>query len=120
MKFVFIFLLSVTSLVGNNIELFVYWRPEYKGQDIFHVDGLFMVTREKLLERKWDIFSWDKDTYRPWLLSWKEVKTGQEFKWRLGLDLPTKSPFKEDTKYWVFLSLGPHTKHHDFGRVLKA
>jgi len=119
MKSLIFFILCSSALFTKEIELFVYWSPEMKGQEMFASYGLAKQIREQLLEQKWDIRSWDKELYRPWLLSWKEVKSWQELKWRLGWELPATSPFLPETQYWVFWNLGPYLKHHDFGRLPK-
>jgi len=114
---IFFFLFS--SLYAKQIELFIYWQPELKGKESLRSVWLAGEIREKLLEKQWDICCWENEIYRPWLLSWKEVKNWQELKWRLGWDLPTGSPFQEETRFWVFWSLGPYIKHHDFSRISK-
>lgn len=111
--------LSRESSRGREIELFCYWQPHEKGQSFFEGGWITGKIRQKLLEKNWDIRSWDLGCYRPWLLSWKKMKSWQEFKWWLGWDLPAKTPFKDETKFWVFWSLGPHVKHFDFSRVPK-
>ena len=117
MKFILSLFFFVAALQGNEIELFIYWQPDLKGKEAFSSTWLTGQIRKKLQEKHWDIRSWERETYRPWLLSWKEVGSWQELKWRLGWDLPQSSPFKNETRFWVFWSLGPYVKFHDFGRV---
>ena len=119
MKFILSLFFFVAALQGNEIELFIYWQPDLKEKEAFSSTSLTGRIRKKLQEKQWDIRSWDREMYRPWLLSWKEVGSWQELKWRLGWDLSESSPFKKETRSWVFWSLGPYVKFHDFGRVPK-
>src|SRR3989344_830165 len=119
MKWILVLFCLAAVLQGNEIELFIYWQPDLKGKEAFLSGGITGHIREKLQEKEWDIRSWERDVYRPWLLSWKEGGGWQELQWRLGWGLPESPLFKNKTQSWVFWSLGPYLKHHDFGRVPK-
>ena len=82
------------------------WQPDLKGKKAFSTTSLTGQVQKKLQEKQWDIRSWGREAYRPWLLSWKEVGSWQELKWRLGWDLPESSPFKKEDTVLVFLELG--------------
>lgn len=113
-----IFLCFISSLFAaeKQMELFVYWSPEAKGQEAFEGDvSLPSKIRNRMLQKGWDISSWAPDFYRPWLVGWKGVHSWQEFKWRLGFGLP-KIPEKD---FWVFWSLGLSVRDFDFGRAPK-
>ncbi len=121
-----LFTLFALSLHSEKIELFMDWASNAKGQEHFQIPegssweqlSLPSKIRKRLLEKGWDIASWDRDSYRPWLIGWKQIQNFQEFKWRLGWALPEKTPFK-DKSCWVFWSLGPKVREFDFGRLPK-
>lgn len=108
----------VSSLISAEVELFVYWRPEAKGQEIFlseEKDSLYGSIRKALAANSWDICSWDVNTYRPCLFSWKDVGSWSNFLSWMGWNLPRKDP----SSYWVFWSLGPKLKNSTFHRIDK-
>ncbi|OGN64434.1 MAG: hypothetical protein A3E80_06500 [Chlamydiae bacterium RIFCSPHIGHO2_12_FULL_49_9] len=122
------FSLLVFSLGAQEkqIELFMDWRWEAKGQELFPLredepepHPLLTRIRRNLLERGWDICSWERDRYRPWLMSWKEVVTWRDFVWWLRIGLPGKAPFREKDGLWIFWSLGPKVKNFNFSRIPK-
>lgn len=99
----------------KEIELFMDWRSDAKGQEVFPlVEGqewkhlsLPSRIRTKLVQKGWDIRSWEKAEYLPWILGWKGVHTWREFLWWAGFGLLRPQPMKDSTQYWVFWSLGP-------------
>lgn len=126
-KVVPFFFLIVVGLFSHQIELFMDWNPEAKGMDIFQArenakwDSLTLPCRisKRLQENGWGIRSWEKDVYRPWLLHWKGVHSWDDFKAWIGLGLPRSHPMLDQTKYWVFWSLGPLIRDFAFSRVEK-
>ncbi len=108
-------------------ELFCDWLWEAKGRDAFPLTiekplcewSLPSYLRKKLIERGEELKSWEIQTYRPWLLTWKEVKNFTDFKYWLGLNLPRKKAVLPNTKYWMFWNLGPKLKTLDFSKIEK-
>lgn len=100
------------GLPEKRIELFTYWQPDLKGEAKSPI-------QERMEKLGWKLWRWDKDAYRPWVLSWKEVKNWQDFKWWMGWGLSGKSPFHSEETIWVFFGLGLDAKFHDFSRVSK-
>lgn len=104
-------------------ELFCDWNWNLKGE-IAAFEGsaeeelpLPHLLSRKLKARGDHAICWEIDAYQPWLLTWKGVKNWQDFKHWLGLGLPRKTPFRPDTKYWMFWNLGPKLAEFDFSRV---
>lgn len=118
---------AVLSLHAQKIELFMDWNCDAKGQEIFTLPEnalweelpLQCQIRKRLLEKGWDILSWERESYRPWLIGWKQIHNFEEFKWRLGWSLPSRSPFQEEKTFWVFWSMGPKVREFDFSRLAK-
>jgi len=119
MRIIFLCLFASLFAAENQIELFIYWSPEAKGQEAFPIDDSSMSlpsqVRKGLLNKGWDISSLDTEFYRPFLLGWNLVRSWQELKWRLGFDLP-KMP---ESKYWVFWNFWINMRGFDYGRMPK-
>lgn len=122
---IFVFLLLSLSYLypeRKEIELFMDWNCDAKGQDAFPLmEGtesvpLLTQIRRKLLEKDWDIRSWEREKYRSWLLKLSQVHTWTDFLHWLGFSLPRSSPITDPVKYWVFWSLGPKLKEYNFAR----
>lgn len=129
MKFFFACLGICGSLWAGKVELFMDWKWDAKGQELFQVPegvgeerlSLTARLRKRLEEKGWQICSWERDLHRPELLGWSLVKSWQELKWRLGWGLPQRKEGeeREGKDLWVFWSLGPQLKGLDFSRVPK-
>lgn len=121
--FLFSFILCGTAA---EIELFCDWTWDAKGQTMFPLMEetpakdlpLLSCLRRKLREKGDEIRSWEMESYRPWLLSWKGVKTFADFKHWLGIGLSRRA-IPADTKYWMFWNLGPKLKEFDFSKISK-
>ena len=122
--FFFFFCLSF-SLTGQQIELFIDWHSDAKGQTLFPLieketsaePALLSSLRSSLIQKKMDVCSWEKDKYYSWCLSWAAISGWQDFKFWMGWDLPRKNPMLDKTSYWVFWGLGPQLKSFNFSRV---
>lgn len=127
MRWFFLFLGTFSFLISKEIELFVDWRWEAKGQELFPLPegsqwqelSIESRIRKKLLEKGWDIQSWELRAYQPWLLKWKGVHSWEDFCHWLGWGLPRKEPFLPKTAYWVFWNLGPKVRDFAFDRMPK-
>ncbi len=105
----------------SEIELFMDWQPHAKDQEIFPLSeeslSLPSRIRRKLISKGWDIRSWDKTFYRPWLLPFKQVQSAQDFLNWAKLSLLRKNPIADPVKYWVFWSLGPLIRDFNFSSL---
>lgn len=123
----FSFCTALSAKMPSEIELFMDWRCDAKGQDLFPLQGetlwkdlsLLSRIRTKLNERNWEIRSWEKDRYFPWILSWQGVHSWGQFLWWAGFSLPRPQAMEENTKYWIFWSLGPTLADVDFSKMPK-
>lgn len=112
---------------GAEIELFCDWEGNAKGQSFFPLMEevplkdlpLPSFLRRKLRAQGDEIRSWEAESYRPWLLNWKGVKTFADFKHWLGIGLPRKEAILPNTKYWLFWNLGPKLKDCDLSKIPK-
>jgi len=103
---------SITWGAPSEIELFMDWQSQAKGQDLFPLPQdleekdlpLLSRIRKKLIEKDWEIRSWEKASYMPSILSWKGVHSWKDFLSWVGFH---PEPIKESTQYWIFWSLGP-------------
>lgn len=120
-----IFLLLPLLACPAEYELFCDWNWDFKGT-ISTIDE--MEERElplpnhlsRKLKAQGDIAKcWEIDTYRPWLITWKEVKSFEDFKHWLGIGLKRKSAILPETKYWMFWNLGPKLSGYDFSKIPK-
>lgn len=116
--FLGLFLFASLSAKEKQIELFIDWMGQAKGQEIFQQrQTLAYQIRKGLLDRGWDIQSWEKEKYHPWTVSWKGVTGWQDCLWRLGWGLSKATPW--EGSYWVFWGLGPQLKTVDWKRLPK-
>lgn len=112
---------------ATEIEVFFDWASEAKGQTLFPLLEETPSTdlqwpsllRRKLREQGDEIRSWEIETYQPWLLNWKGMKSIADLKHWLGIALPRKEPFFPNTKYWIFSNLGPKLETCNFSRFPK-
>lgn len=112
-------LLGIGGAEGRQVEWFMGWQPEARG------DALFAASEDTPEERLWlmprlarelkrhglDLCSWEYDRYREALLSWRGVRSFSDFVARLFA-----KPVSGDS-LWVFWSLGPLLKDLDWSRV---
>lgn len=100
----------------KQIELFIDWRSDAKGTEIFQeAHTLPYQISQKLSEKGWKIASWEWGKYRPWTIGWRGISDVQDCLWRLGWRLPSRDPWVGG--YWVFWGLGPKLKNVDWSRV---
>ena len=127
MKKILLPLLIFSCLSSQEIELFMDWQWTAKGQEIFplhlgaRIEDLSLESqiRRRLMERGWEIRSWKVEKYRPWLLTWNEVHSWADLIHWLGWGLPREEPMLNETKYWVFWSLGKQLRNFSFERLPK-
>lgn len=100
------------------IELFMDWKCDAKGQELFLDNSMLGRIRKRLAANQWDICSWEREKYRPWLLQFKEVHSCSDFLHWMGFGLTRKCAI-EDSKFWVFWSLGPTIRHFSFSHLPK-
>ncbi len=104
--------LLCASLVCKQMELYIYWDPDAKGDALFS-SGLGGMIKEAVAETGWEIRSWEKERYWPRMVPWNKVESWQELKWRLGFDLPDEGT----ADLWIFWNLGASIKKWDFSRL---
>src|SRR6185295_2955930 len=121
----FLFFLILFNLSASQIEFFFDCEWDAKGRiagieelapDNFHLSCFL---QSKLKENGHELRRWEIDAYRPFLLTWAEVKNFNDFKHYLGFGLPRKDPVLPETKYWMFWNLGCKIKDFDFSKVAK-
>lgn len=89
-----LFLIYAASLSSAQIELFLDWQPEAKDQTLFEEWPLLQLMRKQLLEKGWDICSWEREKHRSFSQGGKDP-------------------------CWVFWGLGPTLENFSFPPVDK-
>jgi len=119
--FYLLYLASLLLLSAQWVEIYEDWLPDAVGETTFeqplHGASLHYEIRKALEEKGFSVRRWDRKAHRPFLLTWKAVKSWSDFIHWLGLGLPRKQILDNQTAFVLFSNLGPLLKDLDLSRI---
>ena len=115
--------LCSSLLAIPKVEVYEDWNPDIVGTALFEKPAsgtsLHYEVRKALEAKGYSVCSWDRKAHLPWLLSWRQIQSFQDFKHWLGIDLPRKEVLASDTAYLVLSGRGLYLRELCFGRIEK-
>lgn len=122
-KILFIFLALFLSASAEKVEIYFDWLPDAVGMDNFEKPeegvSLHYAIRSALEQRGYSVNNWDRKAHLPWLLSWKKIKSWEQFQHFLGIGLTRKEALDSDTAYLVLSGIGLYLRDLNLGRIQK-
>ena len=111
------------SAAAQRIEIYEDWLPDASGTSAFEKPeqgvSFHYAIRAALEERGYSVRNWDRKAHLPWLLTWKQVRSWDDFKSWTGFGHSRKEVLEPDTAYLVFSGVGLHLKDLDLSRIPK-